>query len=73
MFFRKLNKIARSCSCRACINKRYGYRLEPCDCIYHHFQSTCPICGEIRNIVVGFVPGRRWIITLKRLGRKKER
>ncbi len=40
--------------CRRCINREFGARLKPNDCIYEMYPSRCVCCGETRNIVIGF-------------------
>jgi len=40
-----------SCSCRSCLNRKYGLKLQPKDCIYEHYPYVCPKCGEVKNIV----------------------
>ena len=54
------------CICRRCINKLSNASLKRTDCVYNSYAGTCPVCGEIRNIVYGF----RLSGILKLLGKK---
>lgn len=45
------NKEIRTYTCRSCINKKYHVKLKRPNCIYYPYQSKCPSCGKMRNIV----------------------
>ena len=38
--------------CRRCLNKFYGVKLLPKDCLYE-YHYVCPGCGEEHHIVSG--------------------
>lgn len=42
--------------CRECINREYGAKLTPKDCIYYDYPYTCFCCQQHRNIVKKFRP-----------------
>lgn len=37
--------------CRRCINKMYGLKLKPQDCIYLEYKYECNGCQTMQNIV----------------------
>ena len=37
--------------CRECLNKKYGLRLRPKNCIYENYPHMCHECREVKNIV----------------------
>ena len=49
--------------CRACINNNFNLRLRSVECRYRYGSETCPACGEMKHIVIGF----RWKGYLKGL------
>ncbi len=50
--YRNFQHEALNRSCRECINISYNLRLQSKDCVYYHIPGKCPICGQMKNIVM---------------------
>ena len=40
--------------CRQCLNSGHGMNLQPRDCRYSAYAMSCPACGKMHQIPVGF-------------------
>lgn len=67
-----IKKLYGSATCRQCVNKTYRVHLLHTDCRYELiYPKKCPVCGEIKNIVTGFMLSG-YFKTLFKRGKKFE-
>ena len=67
---KKIKKMYGSPTCRQCVNKTYRVHLLHTDCRYElSSPNKCPRCGEMKNIVTGFMLSG-YLKTLFKKGKK---
>lgn len=53
---KRIKKLYGAATCRQCVNKTYNMHLLHTDCRYGMiYPKKCPVCGEVKNIVTGFM------------------
>lgn len=59
--------------CRQCINKLYHLNLQPYDCKYFFYPTTCSSCMDVCNIITGLTVTGRLKLLWASLFRKRHK